>query len=123
MKLHLADAKDRTSITGYGAGYVSVNGVACRTPCLVTPDRPVQPWPVASFDTLTVDAVQALLQEGPEIVIFGTGPTQRFPSPELLRPLIEARVGLEIMATPAACRTYNILMNEARRVLAAMWLP
>lgn len=123
MKLHLAQSKNRNSITGYGAGYVAVNGIAYHAPLVVTPETIVADWPVAGLAELTADALQGLLALTPEIIILGTGPLQRFPDPALLRPLYEARMGLEIMATPAACRTYNILMAEERRVLAAMWLP
>lgn len=123
MKLHLAQSKNRNSFTGYGAGYVAVNGTAYRAPLLVTPETIVADWPVADLAELTADALHRLLAHAPEIIILGTGATQRFPDPALLRPLLEARIGVEIMATPAGCRTYNILAAEERRVLAAMWLP
>ena len=123
MKLHLAQSKNRNSFTGYGVGYVTVNGIAYRAPLVVTPETIVADWPVADLAELTADALRGLLALAPEIIILGTGAMQRFPDPALLRPLYEARMGLEIMATPAACRTYNILMAEERRVLAAMWLP
>lgn len=123
MKLHLAEPKNRNLFTGYGAGYVTVNGTSYRAPLVVTPETIVADWPVAGLAELTADALRRLLAYAPEIIILGTGATQRFPDPALLRPLFEAHVGLEIMATPAACRTYNILTAEERRVLAAMWLP
>ncbi len=123
MKLHLAQSKNRNSFTGYGAGYVTVNGIAYRAPLVVTPETIVADWPVADLAALTADALRGLLALAPEIIILGTGALQRFPDPALLRPLYEAHMGLEIMATPAACRTYNILMAEERRVLAALWLP
>ena len=53
-------------------------------------------------------------------MLFGAGAAQRFPHPRLLAPLTDARVGLEVMDTPAACRTFNILAAEGRRVLAAL---
>ncbi len=123
MKLHLAQSKNRNSITGYGAGYVAVNGISYRAPLVVTPETIVTDWPVTDPADLTADVLRGLLAHNPEIIILGTGALQRFPDPALLRPLYEARLGLEIMATPAACRTYNILMAEERRVLTAMWLP
>ncbi len=123
MKLHLAQSKNRNTFTGYGAGYVSVNGTAYRAPLVVTPDTVVADWPVAVLAELTADALRGLLTHTPEIIILGTGATQLFPDPALLRPLFEAHIGVEIMATPAACRTYNILIAEERRVLTAMWMP
>jgi uncharacterized protein len=54
------------------------------------------------------------------VALLGTGSRQRFPAPRLTRALAEARIGLEVMTTPAACRTYNILMAEGRKVVAAL---
>lgn len=123
MKLHLADTRNGYTLTGYGAGYLAVNGTRYEHAIIVTPDAEPQPWPVTSATTITAETAGLLLAGTPEIIIIGTGPTQVFPRPEQLRVLIEARVGLEIMNTPAACRTYNVLMGEGRRVLAAMCLP
>ena len=123
MKLHLADTKNRYTVTGYGAGYLAVNGVRYAHPLIVTPDQDPAAWLVAEFDALDATATGRLLDSRPDIIVLGTGPTQRFAAPAVLRPLIEAGVGLETMNTPAACRTYNILMGEGRRVLAAMFLP
>lgn len=123
MKLHLADTRNRYTLTGYGSGYLSVNGNRYETALLVTPDALPQPWPVTLATGLSAEAVARILSTAPEIIIIGTGPEQVFPPPAQLRPLIEARVGLEIMNTPAACRTYNVLMGEGRRVTAAICLP
>jgi uncharacterized protein len=123
MKLHLADTRNRNTLTGYGSGYLAVNGNRHETALIVTPDAPPQPWPVGSAADISAEAARLLLSSDPEIIILGTGAVQVFPSPEQLRPLIEARIGLEIMNTPAACRTYNVLMGEGRRVTAAICLP
>lgn len=123
MKLHLADTRNGYTLTGYGTGYLAVNGTRYEHALIVTPDAGPRPWPVTSAAAITAETAGLLLAGTPEIIIIGTGPTQVFPGPERLRVLIEARVGLEIMNTPAACRTYNVLMGEGRRVLAAMCLP
>lgn len=123
MKLHLADTQNRHAVTGYGAGYLAVNHIRYELPLIITPDRAPQPWPVAAFDALSAAIMAALLENSPEIIVLGTGATQRFAAPAVIRPLIEAGIGLETMNTPAACRTYNILMGEGRRVVAAMFLP
>ena len=70
-----------------------------------------------SFDLQTEADTAAL---GREILLLGTGAKIRFPRPEILRPLIEARVGVEVMDVQAACRTYNILAAEDRKVAAAL---
>jgi uncharacterized protein len=123
MKLHLADTQNRHAITGYGAGYLAVDHIRYEQPLVIIPDRTPQPWPVAHFDALDAAAMALLLENSPEIIVLGTGATQRFAAPAVIRPLIEAGIGLETMNTPAACRTYNILMGEGRRVVAAMFLP
>ncbi|MDH4149120.1 MAG: Mth938-like domain-containing protein [Betaproteobacteria bacterium] len=123
MKLHLADTRNRYSVTGYGPGYLAVNGIRYEQALIVSPDEEPEHWSLADFSALTAAAAQSLLRSTPEIVILGTGPTQQFADPVRIRPLIEAGIGLEMMSTPAACRTYNILMGEGRRVVAAMFLP
>ena len=121
MKLHLEHPAGLNQGTGYGAGYISINTVRHTSHLLITPDR-VEPWPVAEFDALERHHFAGLVGLAPELVILGTGAVQRFPRSELLQPLLEARIGLEVMDSGAACRTYNILMTEGRRVLAAILL-
>ena len=122
MKLHLADAPGRYGITGHGPGHVLVNGERHEQPLIVTPDQ-VLPWPVSSVAALRTEDFTLLVQLPADIVLLGTGDRQLFPGPAILRPLIDARRGFEIMTTAAACRTYNILLNEGRRVAAALFIP
>jgi uncharacterized protein len=79
-------------------------------------------WPVPAWDRLAESDLDALLACGPELVIFGSGSRFRFARPALLRRLIDARIGFETMDTAAACRTYNVLASEGRRVAAALVL-
>jgi uncharacterized protein len=80
----------------------------------------VQAWAPARFEDLSAVHFEALLALQPEVVIFGSGPRLRFAPPGLLRALIERRIGVETMDTPAACRTYNVLVQEHRPVVAAL---
>jgi uncharacterized protein len=80
----------------------------------------VRAWPPRRFDDLTQADFDCLLQDNPELVIFGSGARLRFPRPALLRGLIERGVGFETMDTAAACRTYNVLVSEGRSVVAAL---
>lgn len=82
----------------------------------------VLPWAPARPDELGAEHFEALLALQPELVIFGSGPRLRFVSPALLRALIERRIGVETMDTPAACRTYNVLVSEGRSAVAALLL-
>ena len=87
---------------------------------MLTPEAVVPGFASSGFDGLAESEFAALLAYEPEVVLFGTGAALRFPRPELTRALIDARVGLEVMDTPAACRTYNILAAEGRSVVAAL---
>ena len=78
------------------------------------------PWPADAFTALTEAHFEALAALAPELVIFGSGSRIRFVRPALLRPLTERRIGVETMDTAAACRTYNVLLAEGRRVAAAL---
>lgn len=119
MKLHLTSAEGRQLVSGYGAGFVAVNAVRYERSVLVTPEA-VAEWPVRDFDALTASDFAFIGERKPEIVIVGTGATQRFPPRQLVRSLAASGAGVEIMDSKAACRTYNILVAEGRRVVAAI---
>ena len=119
MKLHLASGEGLQLFTGYGAGYVAVNRVRYEK-CVVVSPQAVSEWGVSGFDALTAADFGFIAELTPEIVILGTGATQRFPAPELARALAASGVGVEAMDSKAACRTYNILAAEARKVVAAI---
>ncbi len=119
MKFHQTRISGQNQFTGYGAGYVSINGAQHADSLIVLPDRLV-PWPVTSFAALTERDFQTLAELGLEVLLLGTGQHIRFPHPALMRVVVEAGTGVEVMDTPAACRTYNILLAEQRRVGAAL---
>jgi len=79
-------------------------------------------WVVGEFEALTAADFGFIADLKPEIVIFGTGTAQRFPQPELARALADSGAGVEVMDSRAACRTYNILASEGRKVVAAVLL-
>ena len=120
MKLHLAKIGDQKQFTGYGGGYVEVNKQRYERSLVVTPDMIHDTWSVASLDTMGPEAVNFLLALKPEILLLGTGATHHFPGPAILREFARVQVGIESMDTPAACRTFNILMAEGRNVVAAV---
>ena len=106
-------------VTGYGEGYILINGERHERNLIVVPDRVIA-WEAASFEALAEAHFAGLAALEPEIVLLGTGPRLRFPDPRLTQPLTGARIGLEVMDLNAACRTYNILVSEDRRVAAAL---
>ena len=120
MKLHLSKADGLNTFSGYGEGYVAVNGIQYNRNVAVLPGQLLPGWTDASFDTLAESDFAKLAELQPEILLLGTGTTLRWPAPQLLQPLMLARIGLEVMDTQAACRTYNILVAEGRRVAAAI---
>ena len=122
MKLHRSEAIGKNAITGYGEGYVMINQARHERTVVVLPDQLVTDWAASTFEALTADHLAALLSLEAEIILLGTGPRLRFPQAEILAPLIRARVGYEIMDVHAACRTYNILVSEERKVAAALLL-
>lgn len=120
MKLHLTNISGINQFTGYGAGYVMINRARHEQNLVVLRDRLVTDWQPAGFDGLKPEHFAMLAGLGAEIVLLGTGDKLRFPRPELTRALLEARIGLEVMDIPAACRTYNFLAAEERKVAAAL---
>ena len=122
MKLHQDNPSGFNRFTGYGEGYVMVNGERYEKSLLVMPDSPVVAWGVEDFSQLATAHFDMLFELTPEIVLLGTGRSQRFPHPRLYGMLIGAHIGVEVMDTDAACRTYNILMSEGRSVAAALIL-
>jgi uncharacterized protein len=109
-------------ITAYDDAHVAVNGRVLARSLLLMPDHLDESWGPDAFETLTLAQLEQLATYSCDVLLLGTGRRQRFPAPALLRPLIEARRGFEIMDTAAACRTYNILVAEGRLVLAALIL-
>ncbi len=104
-------------INAYGADYLEVNGIRHESSLLVTPLGDPEPFP-ATVSTLSNSQIQAIAARAPEVVLVGTGSQQKFLSPEILAPLHAARIGVECMAMGAACRTYNLLALESRKVFA-----
>lgn len=120
MKLQAAQHGQQNIFTAYGEGYVSINGTRYEQNVAVLPDRLIPAWTQSDFAALTVDDFALLAGLDAEIVLLGTGKRLRFPRPELLRPLVLAQKGLEVMDVQAACRTYNILLGEGRKVAVGL---
>src|SRR3954468_15512885 len=120
MKLHLTGQSNLNLFTAYGEGYVSVNGRRIDRSVIVLPDRVIDDWGATRYDALSAAHMVTLAGLDREVVLLGTGKLLRFPRPEVLRPLVQAGIGVEVMDVQAACRTYNILASEERRVAAAL---
>jgi uncharacterized protein len=119
LKFHLQTPASNI-VTGTGPGWVRIGSDDYRESVVLTADSVTPGFAPGGFDALTEADFERLLQTSPEIVLLGTGLTQRFPHPRLTAPLHRAQVGVEVMDTRAACRTYNILVAEGRSVTAAL---
>jgi uncharacterized protein len=122
LALHPDPVSNQNMFTGHGAGYVAINGRPFRQPVVVMAGQVRTDWPATEFAMLEVRHFEYFLELKPEVLLFGTGAEQQFARPDLYKMLIKARIGIEFMNTPAACRTYNILVAEDRHVIAAVLL-
>ena len=120
MKLQSDPHSGANTITGYGDGYVEINQAPSAHAVLLSSDGAISEWPVKTFEDLEAGHFSQMIDLKPELILIGTGKRQRFPKPELLKSLITAKIGFEIMDSQAACRTYNILVGEGRQVLLAL---
>lgn len=122
MKFQPDRAEGVNIITRHDLGSLWVGGRRFTHSLLVPSEGEVLAWAPRAVAQLTAEHFDAALALQPELVIFGSGTRLRFVSPALHRGLIERRIGVETMDTAAACRTYNVLAAEGRRVLAALLL-
>ncbi|MDH4215516.1 MAG: Mth938-like domain-containing protein [Gallionella sp.] len=120
MKLQLAQLGEIKLFTAHGPDHVMVNGERYARSIAVLAEEVRSDWAAAGYDELTEAHFAYFLILKPDVLLLGTGTTQRFPHPRLYRALTDAGIGVECMNTPAACRTYNILVAEGRRVVAAI---
>lgn len=120
MKLHSSSTQQYQTVTGYDATGVEINAQRFNFSLTVMPEAPARPWDVARFEDLTAQHFEQIALEAPDVVVLGTGERQRFVHPRLVASLSALRVGVECMDSHAACRTYNILMGEGRKVTLAL---
>ncbi len=119
MKLHAEKGSGNyiQSVTGEA---VLIDGMQYRTPLMVTPERLITNWLPPALDQLTPDDFQVAMDLEPELILLGTGTAHHFVSNHLMTAIMKRGVGFEVMANAAACRTYNVLSAEDRRVLVAL---
>ena len=112
---------DRQLVQGYHVGGFTVAGVHYQGSVIVFPERTVG-WGVATLDGLTPESLEAVRASasGVDILLVGTGAKFLLVPPALRQAVRAWGPVVESMATPAACRTYNVLLSEERRVAAAL---
>jgi uncharacterized protein len=119
MKLH-AEGAPGNYIRSVTAESVVINGTTYRGHVIVSTDRVIAGWQPRPVPELSLDDFAAALDLEPELILFGTGTTHRFAANRLVTSIMSRGVGFEVMTTAAACRTYNVLAAEDRRVVAAL---
>ena len=122
MKLHLADESELLLVRAYDDRSITIAEQRYYSSLILMPQRIIPDWRPQLLTELCAEDLRQVLELEPEVVLLGTGPKLRFPSPQLSALVQTNAVGLEIMDTAAACRTYNILASEGRRVVAALLL-
>ncbi|QJQ04602.1 Xcc1710-like domain-containing protein [Undibacterium piscinae] len=120
MKLHSTQTQKYQTVTAYDERGVELNLQRFERSLIVLPETAPTPWPVDHFDQLSAEHFEQIAATIPDVVILGTGNKQRFVHPKLINSLTAQHKGVECMDNQAACRTYNILMAEGRKVALAL---
>lgn len=120
MKLQLDSGDRQFAITFYDKGQVVVGEECITRAFIVGPGGIVRDWGPRDVQEMLPGHMEAILALEPEVILLGTGAHQIFPDSRVMEPLMSGHVGLEVMDTGAACRTYNILLAEGRRIAAGL---
>jgi len=120
MKIQLENSAAQHLVRAYAPGKITVNETVYTSSLILMPEQVLPDWTPQLFQDLAAEHFEGIAERKPEVVILGTGARLRFPAPACLAPLSRAGIGVEVMDTAAACRTYNILAADGRRVVAAL---
>ncbi|OOZ36038.1 Mth938-like domain-containing protein [Solemya velesiana gill symbiont] len=122
MKFVETDPSSGYAVKAYTDGQLIIDEKVFTSSLILMPNKVIPDWGPENFQSLSADDFEQIAELKPDLVLLGTGEKHCFPSPALYHALVNAGIGLETMTTPAACRTYNILMSEGRKVAAALLL-
>ena len=122
MKFHLIQSDNKNLITGYDLNWVEVNQERHHSSFIVTPNQLLLEWPVKSIKDVKENSFEVIESLSVEIILLGTGNIQEHLEPRLLEYFSKKNMAVESMNNQSACRTYNILANEERKVLLALML-
>ncbi len=118
--LQLDENRASYQIVAFKPGYIQVNEKTYTRSIIIAPEKLITDWPPQTITELTRGSLNTIIALKPAILLIGTGTSLQFPALELYGDLINQGVGVEIMDTSAACRTYNALTSENRNVVAAL---
>ena len=122
MKFHLIQSDNKNFITGYDLNWVEVNQERHQTSLIITPNQLLLEWPVKTIKDIKENSFEAIESFNIEIILLGTGNIQEHLEPKILEYFSKKNMAVECMNNQSACRTYNILANEERKVLLALML-
>ena len=122
MKFHLIQSDNKNLITGYDSNWVEVNQERYHSSLIMTPNQLLLEWPVKSIKDIKENSFEAIESLNVEIILLGTGNTQEHLEPRLIEYFSKKNIAIESMNNQSACRTYNILANEERKVLLALMI-
>lgn len=122
MKLHLHKSDQQYQINGVDSQTITINQQKYDQSIIVSDDILTTDWFTGAWPALDADALSGILEFKPEVVLLGTGDKQRFIHPKHIQSFLAQNIGVECMTTAAACRTFNILTAEGRKVVAALLL-
>jgi uncharacterized protein len=114
------DNQTGLSIRSFTAGAIHIQDEVWTRPVILTPEKIIGEWAPPPIAEMRIEDFKLILDQEPEVIVFGTGIDQRFPNGTLTTAILRQGIGFEVMATAAACRTFNVLVSEYRRVVAAL---
>lgn len=120
MKFTIESSQGTNLIRAYGEDRVRIGDRTLTRSCVIASDRIIEDWPATHVELLVPEDFEPVFALQPEVVVLGTGHAQRFPSLAVRGAFAQRALGLEVMDMGAACRTYNVLLQDQRRVVAAL---
>jgi uncharacterized protein len=120
MDLTLEQPGDHLFIRSVSARGIQIVDDFYNSSIIVSTKQVIPDWPVSSIENITEQHLEKVLDLRPELVLIGTGARQAFLTPRQMMFFYSRNVGVEVMTTDAACRTFNVLVSESRNVVAAL---
>jgi uncharacterized protein len=108
------------SIRSFSEGEICIDNRVLTSHVILTSEKIIAEWSPPPIEELSIADFQLILDQEPEVIVFGTGITQRFPNGAVTTGILRQGIGFEVMGTAAACRTFNVLVSEYRNVVAAL---
>ena len=122
MKFSEDNNAESNYISHYGTGFIQIQNKQVNTSVVISRTALISNWEPNLFSELKTAHCEILFASKPNVIILGTGKQQHFPKRDILRLFAQQQIGVEVMDTASACRTFNILLSEDRNVVAALFM-